>query len=88
MSDNGENVITLQYVLELLQYPMKHLDWSEAPEDPDLEPMDQALQDQEAVDMLVDVLEGHVQTLLDNPGVKEAITTAMRKGGKPCPESK
>ncbi|MEC8142749.1 MAG: hypothetical protein VX071_04560 [Candidatus Thermoplasmatota archaeon] len=82
MSHNEENVCGLQYVLDLLQYPMKHLDWS-GPPDPDLEPMDQALEDQEAVDQLVEVLAGHVETLLDNPGVKEAITTAMSKGGSP-----
>jgi hypothetical protein len=79
----SDSVYTLEYVLEKLGFPMKHLDWSEAPPDPDLESMDpavrQALKEQEIVDYYVDVLEGHVDTIMSNPNVQKAIDNVMKK---------
>ena len=74
----SDSVDTLEYILEKLGFPLKHLG-PPGPPDLDLEPMDQALEDQETVEYYVDVLEGHVDTIMSDPDVQKAIDNVMKQ---------
>ena len=63
---------TLESILDRLGFPLKHLD----------NPIDGAFGacGQEQVLYLIEVLDGHIDTLMSNEGVKQAIANAMKKG--------
>jgi hypothetical protein len=79
--ENATTLASLAYCLDQLWFPMKHLDIPLSDND-DLEPY------QEAVGYLADVLEGHVETIMSDEHVRQAISNVMLKGGNPCPKSK
>ena len=68
----AQDADTLTSILDQLGFPLKHLD----------NPIDGAFGacEQEQVIYLIDVLDGHIDTLMTNDGVKQAIANAMRKG--------
>ena len=62
----AQDADTLTSILDRLGFPLKHLDIEDCEE--------------EQVIYLIDVLDGHIDTLMTNDGVKQAIANAMRKG--------
>tara|TARA_R100001440_G_C2447539_1_gene107487 strand:+ start:283 stop:519 length:237 start_codon:yes stop_codon:yes gene_type:complete len=68
----AQDADTLTAILDQLGFPLKHLD----------NPIDGAFGacEQEQVIYLIEVLDGHIDTLMSNEGVKQAIANAMKKG--------
>ena len=64
---------TLESILDRLGFPLKHLDH------PSIAGALGAC-GQEQTLYLIEVLEGHIDTLMTNDGVKQAIANAMKKG--------
>jgi hypothetical protein len=68
----AQDADTLESILDQLGFPVKHLDGT----------IDRAFYSdaQDRVIYLIEVLDGHIDTLMTNDGVKKAIANAMRKG--------
>ena len=67
----AQDADTLESILDRLGFPMKHLDPPGSCVCPTA---------QERVLYLIEVLDGHIDTLMSNDGVKQAIANAMKKG--------
>ena len=68
----AQDADTLTAILDQLGFPVKHLDGT----------IDRSFYSdaQDRVIYLIEVLDGHIDTLMSNEGVKQAITNAMKKG--------